>query len=111
MRASPYNWGTAAIGIKNPSTEVNNLPSLTVPDMVPTMAEMIRKYVRSPTDATTFTPVYSDNPLLDNLERLDAVGKIELSNSLQEGISGLRNRIGKPRPGATPSPEHPDPGM
>lgn len=64
-------------------SEVNILPSRTVPDQALSLREMVARYAQGGT-VEMFQPVYTDNDLIpDNWERWDEIDRIEYSRALK----------------------------
>jgi len=81
--------GKLVIGEKNTGI------SLTVPDQVPSLAEMLRRYVRGG-DVQMFTPVYTDDENIpDNLERMNEIERIELAREMKTAIDVHRDALNK----------------
>lgn len=79
MRQNAITWQNA-----RPSKgEVNTLPSMTIPNQVLTMDELVRRYVRGDPNVTQFQPVYSDNDDMPNIEHMDEMEKLEMSRALK----------------------------
>jgi len=86
MRNFPITWQNAVRSVG----EINTLPSLTIPDQVLTMDELVRRYVRGDPNVTQFQPVYSDNDDLPNIETMDEMEKLEMARALKDrNISDL----------------------
>jgi len=86
MRSFPITWQNAVRSVG----EINTLPSLTIPDQVLTMDELVRRYVRGDPNVTQFQPVYSDNDDLPNIETMDEMEKLEMARALKDrNISDL----------------------
>jgi len=83
------------------------LPSLTVPDMVMGLAEMLKRYVRGG-QVEVFTPVFSDDPDLDNLEKMDTIDRMVYASELNESIKKHRQTM-KKAPVPIPPPPPPPP--
>lgn len=87
------------LGHGNPSFErKSTLPSMTVPDMVMPLDEMLRRYANGG-DITTFNPVYlgESDDLPINLERLTELEKQDLALDLGQFIETARNANSKGR--------------
>lgn len=85
----------------NPSGEVFKLPSLTVPGMVPSLRELLDRYVRGE-NVAQFNPIYDDNPLIpDNFERLDFAEREEYLADIKEVVKETRSRMGRSKPEKT----------
>lgn len=64
-------------------SEVNILPSRTVPDQALSLREMVARYAQGGS-VEMFQPVYTDNELIpDNWERWDEIDRIEYSRALK----------------------------
>jgi len=89
----------------NPSGEDFTLPSQTIPGMVPTLRELLDKYVRGET-VTQFNPIYDDNPLVpDNFERLDFAEREEYLADIKEVVKETRSRLGRIQAEKTKEPD------
>lgn len=87
------DWQSA----KNFRGEVNNLPSLTVPDMTMTLEQLLQRYTRGE-QVATFTPVFNgDDDFLPDVDRMTTMDKIDLLNDLKVGINHLRDQVSKPK--------------
>lgn len=85
----------------NPSGENFTLPSQTIPGMVPTLRELLEKYVRGE-NVTQFNPIYDDNPLIpDNFERLDFAEREAYLADIKEVVRETRSRLGRSKPEKT----------
>lgn len=107
------NWKVYSMGVHNPVGEVNTSPSQTIPDMALSLPEMLKRYVRGE-KVTTFTPIFTDDPdIPDNLERMDALDRLDLSRNIAAGIEDFREEISHKRkkqvPPPEPEPDAPDP--
>lgn len=77
---------------RNCEYEVFTKPSQTVPGMVMSLSEMLARYVRGE-QVTVFTPVYAGNDeLMPDVERMDAMDRLDLARSLRSSIDVERNR-------------------
>lgn len=68
--------------------EVNELPSLTVPDMTMSLAEILRRYTRGG-EVATFQPVYQDGDDFDDspdVSKMDAPEKLQYALDLKAVI-------------------------
>lgn len=94
--------------------EVNNSPSLTVPNMTLSLEDLIKRYVRGD-DVTVFEGVFTgDDDLFDGVERMDSLDRLDLARHLDTTISDIRSRRKTSVPLPEPSPtllDHPDPSM
>jgi len=80
MRDFPITWNNAV----RSKGEVNRLPSMTIPNQVLTMDELVKRYVRGDPNVTQFQPVYSDNDDMPNIETMDEMEKVALARALKD---------------------------
>lgn len=87
--------------------EVNNKPSLTVPDQSMPLKVMIERFVRGQS-VEVFTPTYlgEDNDIPDTLERMDPMDRLDLSRQIKKGIKQFQEKQPVPPP-AYPAPQDP----
>lgn len=74
--------------------EVNHKPSLTVPDQVPSLSEMLRRYVRGD-DVQQFQPVYNEgnDELIDKLEKMDRADRIQAARDIKASIRAKGKQV------------------
>lgn len=51
--------------------EINNLPSMTVPDQSYTVRDLLERFTTGVLPVSSRTPVYSDNPDFDNYDEIE----------------------------------------
>lgn len=79
------------------------LPSLTVPDSVPTPRELLARFKRGE-NVAVFDPVFTDSEFIpDDYERLDKQEKLDMARELKASIAAARARNTKP-PGEASAP-------
>lgn len=73
--------------------EVNTKPSLTIPDQVMSLHEILRRYVRGENVAELFSPAYDDSGDFPDLSRLDKVEREAYLQSLRKEIQEMVETI------------------
>lgn len=96
-----YNQGAK---FRNPVFEKFSKPSLTVPGMVMSLAEMLKRYVRGE-NVTVFEPVYTDLDIPDNLELMGEIERLDMARNLDAGIRQHRSKMTKAKD--VPLPDKP----
>lgn len=71
--------------------ETNTKPSLTVPGMTMSLDELLKRYVRGDS-VNIFTPTYLGEDDLPNIERMDAMDRLDLAHSLQSELKTSLSR-------------------
>lgn len=105
-----------AFDYKGPEGEVNDLPSMTQPEMTMSLKELIARYTRGG-DVATFTPVYQDHDGFDEnpeFEKMDATEKLQYALDLKMAIKRHQNRPEKQpvaEPQNPPAPAEPEPSQ
>lgn len=92
--------------------EVNNLPSLTVPDQALSIAEILNRFVKKmPLEA--LPGIYTQDEFVPvGLEKMDAIEKAQYAKDIKKSIAKHQNQAKlAPQPRAIPDEAHPDPEM
>ena len=72
--------------------EVNNLPSMTIPDQTMSIRNIIDRYTRG-LPVTGFTPVYDgEDFFMPDPKTLDLVERQEMAEQIKQRVEGLKSR-------------------
>jgi len=80
-----------------PQGEVNNLPSLTVPDMSIPLSVLLDKFTRGQPLPASYNPVYDEDNDLPDPRTLDLVDIQEMRSNLETRKSNLEFEINEKR--------------
>lgn len=91
MKRYVVSPGNYALGLGNPVGEVFTLPSLTIPGQSLSLQELLDRFVRG-SDIPEFEGEFTEDPFLDNVERMDFDERAELRQQLSSVISETQAR-------------------
>lgn len=99
-----------AFDYKVPEGEINNEPSLTVPNMTMSLEEILTRYTRGG-EIATLTPVYQEHDEFDespDLQKMDAVEKLQYAKDIRDSIAEFQSQKKvhtEPKPEPKPEPK------
>jgi len=81
--------------------EIYSLPSMTVPGMVPSLQELVQKYVRGE-NVAQFNPVYDDSDVFPmGWEGMDEMERIDFAEQLKISLKAEQQKMGRSAPEKT----------
>lgn len=116
MRNEIVSWKKYSLGKHNPSVEYNSGQSDTVPDMTLSLQELVARYgipamLSGDANVARFNPVYTEDPELIALARMDRVDAALAAKLTKEAIGEAVDEIKKAGKASkvTPPPAPPAP--
>ncbi|MEM2002479.1 MAG: hypothetical protein QXT77_07540 [Candidatus Methanomethylicaceae archaeon] len=94
---------------KDIKNEVNESPSMTVPDMTMSLQELLKRYTRGG-EVATFQPVYQQTDDFENdpdISKMDATEKLEYARQIRESISEYQRNANRNKTANSADPAKP----